>query len=197
VSGGDRAQFIGYGGPERREEILAAKKKRYREDEDYRRAILARSRASYRAKPGGRPRRGRNRPKPYMWPDGQLTVLIGLGQLADMCGVTKQAIRRYEARGVIPVNHLVDRRRRRWYPLEFANFLAPLLQQQAKRRSPLRCLALRVEQAWQQAVAEGTGRVLPREQENGSEEGHGGGSEEGYSSRDDGARAQDGEDRNW
>lgn len=182
----ERAQFISYGGPERREEILAAKRKRYREDEAYRKAIRDRSRASYQAKSSGRrPRRGRNRPKPYMWPDGKLTVLIGLGQLADMCGVTKQAIKRYEERGVIPINRLIDHRKRRWYPLEFASFLVPFFQDQAKRRIPLLRLSLRVEQAWQQALNEGTVHILPREREYGKR----------YRSRDDSACTQDSEDR--
>lgn len=186
MSGEERAQFISYGGPRRREEILASKRRRYQEDEVYRRAIRDRARANYQAKPGARPRRGRNRPKPFMRPDGKLTVLIGLGQLADMCGVTKQAIRRYEQRGVIPINRIVDHRGRRWYLLEFANFLAPLLQQQAKQRSPLRCLAERVEQAWQRAIEEGTGYVLPKEQEYGKE---------GHRGNDDRAGAPDREDR--
>lgn len=164
---GERASFISYGGPERRERVLAERQKRYQEDPDYRKAVKARAKASYT--PKGTPKykpRGRNRPKPYLLPGGRLTVLIGLGQLADECGVGKQAIRRYEDRGVIPRNFVRDHRGRRWYLRDFADFLVPLLRGQARRKEPLRSLSARVEQAWQIAKRGGTVYILPEEHEN-------------------------------
>jgi hypothetical protein len=166
---GERATFISYGGPERRERILAERRRRYQEDADYREAVKQRAKAGYKPSSGPKGKRkprGRNKPKPYLLPDGALTVLIGLGQLADECGVSKQAIRRYEDRSVIPRNFTRDHRNRRWYLRDFADFLVPLLQGQARRRELLRSLAVRVEQAWQTAVRSGTVHILPREYEN-------------------------------
>jgi len=164
------AQFVSYGGAERREKILAEKRRRYQEDEEHRRAVQERARAGYtpKARPSAR-KRGPNKPKPYVLPNGRLTVLIGLGQLAAECGVTKQAIRRYEEHGVIPRNHMVDDRNRRWYPRDFAAFLVPLLREQAKLREPLRCLAARVERAWRRAVESGAICPLPKESRDGEE----------------------------
>ena len=189
---GERAQFISYGGPEKREKILAERQRRYQRDADYREAVKQRAKAGYKPKKGERRPRGRNKPKPYLLPDGTLTVLIGLGQLADECGVSKQAIRRYEDRGAIPRNFMRDHRNRRWYLRDFADFLVPLLQGQSRRKEPLRSLAVRVEQAWQTAVRAGIVHILPREHENAV---HRREEDEGDRCCDDGSDQPYGEDR--
>lgn len=144
--------LISYGGDAaRRERILKQKRDRYKNDAKHRAAKLA---AAKRRKKSHKPscrRRGRNKPKVYTFPNGQLILLLGLGQAADICGVSKSTLRRYEAEGVIPLNRLVDRRGRRWYPKPFILWLSFLLQDQSRRREPLWCLKRRVEQAWAKA----------------------------------------------
>jgi hypothetical protein len=161
------AQFISYGGsPKRREQQLRRKKKRYHEDDEHREKKKAASRARYTpvAKRVKR-RRGRNKPRPWTLPDGRIILLIGLGQAADALSVSKQTLRGYEDREVIPVNRLVDSRGRRWYSQEFIEFLAPLLKDQSKLREPLWCLRSRVEQAWTKALEAGGIPLLQESQE--------------------------------
>ena len=142
--------LVSYGGDaERRERILKQKRDRYKKDEEHRAAKLAKSNSRYKKvkKPSGR-KRGRNKPKVHALPNGKLILLLGLGQAADLCGVSKQTFRRYETQSVIPLNRLVDAVGRRWYPKPFVEWLVPLLQRQSAQREPLWCLKRRVEQAW-------------------------------------------------
>lgn len=186
---GDWAQFVSYGGPVRREGILADKKRRYQEDPAYREAIKARARADYDPKPKRERRpRGPNKPRLFPLPGGGFTYLIGLGQLADKCGLSKQVLRRYEKDGVIPTNRLVDRGGRRWYSREFVEFLVPLLREQSNRREPLLVLASQVEQAWSKVSETGTIPIL-------GEYGDGDGEEEGKRRVHDGASDAHCEDR--
>jgi hypothetical protein len=131
------------------------KRKRYRNDQAHREVVKGRARSRYEPKkaPVRKPR-GRNKPRVIPVGDA-FVVFVGLGQLADACGLSKQVIRRYEERGVIPINRLTDERGRRWYPMQFVEFLAPLLQGQTKRKELLRSLRSRVEQAWTEATSTG------------------------------------------
>jgi len=144
------AQFISYGGSAaKRERILKQKRARYAADAEHRAAKQEAAKNRYRPvkEPSGR-KRGRNSDRAFALPDGSLIVLVSLGTLADFCGLSKQVISRYEKRGVIPLNRLVDSARRRWYPKLFAEWLAPLLRGQSELREPLWSLKARVEQAW-------------------------------------------------
>lgn len=145
--------LVSYGGnAELRERILKQKRERYAKDQKHREAKQKAAKGRYKPvkKPSAR-KRGRNKDKVHLLPDGRLIVLVGLGSLADLCGVSKQAICRYEKRRTIPINRIVDAAGRRWYPKPFAEWLAPLLQRQSAKREPLWRLKRRVEQAWQEA----------------------------------------------
>lgn len=163
-TGGDWAQFISYDSAEERQRALARKRRRYRTDDAYRKAKQAASRARY--KPKGRKKRsgrGRNKPRPYPY-QGRVILLVGLGQFSDETGVSKATLRRYEDKGIIPINRIIDERGRRWYPKEFVNWLAPLLIGQSQKREPHWSLKARVEREWGKALAEGM-PVLKEEQD--------------------------------
>jgi len=145
--------FVSYSGDaERRERVLRQKRLRYRNDLAHRSAKQEAAKARY--KPVQKPverKRGRNKPRVHALPSGRLVLLLGLGELADLCGLSKQVICRYEKAGVIPLNRIVDGAGRRWYPKPFAEWLASLLQNQSRLREPLWRLKRRVEQAWSKA----------------------------------------------
>ena len=146
--------LVSYGGDAgRRERILKQKRERYQRDLAHRAAKQAEAKARYKPvrTPSGR-KRGRNKDR-VTYVEGKAIILVGLGSLADLCGVSKTAINRYEKRGVIPLNRLVDSSGRRWYPKPFAEWLAVQLKNQSKKREPLWRLKGRVEQAWQEARA--------------------------------------------
>jgi hypothetical protein len=158
------SQFIAYGGsPEKRDKERKRKRDKYANDPEHREKKKAEARARYAAKRRDRIQklrraRGRNKPKPYILPNGKTTLLIGLGATADACGISKKTLVAYEERGVIPINRLIDVNSRRWYPKEFVAFLKPLLENQSSQREPLWRLKRRVERAWQEA--EGTIPIL-------------------------------------
>ena len=161
------AQFISYGGSaERREQSLARKNARYHRDQEHREAKKAAARGRY--KPVKQPKvgqRGRNKPRPLLY-EGEVILLVSFGVLSDETGLSKAALRRYEKSGVIPSNHMVDPRGRRWYPKPFVEFLGELLRGQAARREPLRVLKKRVEQAWGIARSHPEMPILKKEDEN-------------------------------
>ena len=152
---GDWAQFVSYDSAEARQRALARKRKRYQTDEKHRKAKQASSRARYKPKAGKkRSGRGRNKPRPYPH-EGRVILLVGLGHFSDASGISKATLRRYEDKGIIPLNRIIDERGRRWYPKEFVRLVAPLLLGQAQKRAPHWKLKARVEQAWAKALAEG------------------------------------------
>lgn len=153
---GDFAEFIAYGGdPEKRDKERKRKRDRYANDPELRAKKIAAAKARYEKRKKRiktlRKARGRNKPRPYMMPDGRMTILLSLGAAADECGVAKKTLISYEEREIIPINRLIDDNHRRWYPREFVAFLKPLLEGQSSRRDPLWKLKSRVEHAWDEA----------------------------------------------
>ena len=158
---GDLAHLVCYeGSPEKRDKERARKRKKYAADPELRQRKIAAAKARYRkqrqhgwAGDGGPPPkthlvRGRNKPRPWVMPDGRIITVVSAGEAADTCGVSKRTFVNYETRGVIPANRLMDERGRRWYPESFVSWLAVLLKNQSERREPLWRLRRRVERAW-------------------------------------------------
>jgi hypothetical protein len=158
MSGDDFAQFIAYGGSvEKRDKERKRKRDRYAEDPAYRMRKIEEAKRRYAERtaqtPKKRGKRGRNKPRPWVMPDGRIITLISVGAAADLCKLSKRTLINYETGGIIPTNRLIDQRGRRWYPKQFAEWLSELLSSQSEKREPLRTLKRRVERAWQQAQA--------------------------------------------
>jgi hypothetical protein len=130
-----------------REQYLAERRKRYRDDPAYREAVVARVKARYESK--GFAPRGCNKPRTITTLDGRLVIVIGLGAVSGLLGVSKKAVRRYMAEGIIePV--VIDDLGRKWFSKADAEVVAALVSGQSKRREPIWRLKRRVEQARQE-----------------------------------------------
>jgi len=154
-----------YGGsPEKRDKERERKRRRYAEDPELRRRKIDSAKSRYQKqkhigwagdagpppKKVGRRIGGRNKSRPWILPNGRVINLVGVGEAADICCVSKRTLINYETKGVIPCNRLKDERGRRWYPKVFAEWLSSLLKDQSETREPLWRLRRRVETAWRE-----------------------------------------------
>jgi len=155
---------------EKAERQRMQKKRRYRDDAEFAERVRGAARSRYVPKESPSERkRGRNKSRAQPIGD-QLVVCLGLGEAADRLGIHKTTLNRYEDRGVIPLNRLIDSRQRRWYPEAFVEFLAPIFKRQSDLREPLWRLRLEVERAWKEALEAGEIPVVePQPQEQSSE----------------------------
>jgi hypothetical protein len=107
--------------------------------------------SSKRRSKRGRPK-GPSKPRVVQMGDRDVTM-VNLSDAANRVGVSRRTFWNYDEHGVIPENKLVDEKGRRWYPLEFIEFLVPLLEDQGTKREPRWSVKRRVEQAWQEACS--------------------------------------------
>jgi len=106
--------------------------------------------------------RGRNQPR-TIEVDGSPVLVCGIGHAADAWNLSKKTIRAYEDAEVIPLNRVIDKLGRRWYPVAFVALLKPVLENQRTKRLPRWKLKDWVERVWKLALEQGTVSVLKEE----------------------------------
>lgn len=128
------------------EKVLAERRERYANDPEYAESIKESVRRQREKKTPSDKKRSFNRDKVIVV-DGVSVTLISSGKTAKMVGVSPKTIKHWEKKDYIPINRAKDRLGRRWYPLEFAMFLA---NQAANRPSDrLDEWSMQVKEAWQ------------------------------------------------
>lgn len=115
-------------------ELADQRKQRYRDDPEYCRKVLDRSKRRYqklrqaklkeRAKNPEPPRtRGRNKPRTHEI-DGVETTMFSVSEFADRVDRNVQTITKWEQERVIPPPTLIDEYGRRWYSEEHMDSIA-------------------------------------------------------------------------
>lgn len=106
-------------------ELLRRRKKRYRENEEFRTRQLQHT-ADWREKKrqDKHPRKRTPKPKDFQI-NGTQVECWSAGRTADFLGVDKKTVTNLEKNGTIPTNHVVALNRRRWWPVEFVRWLKP------------------------------------------------------------------------
>lgn len=125
--------------PEWREELLARRRARYKDDESYR------EKQKRRAK---RKTISQAAPSLKLLVHGEPVEFVPLSRAAALTGVSKKTFRVLDDTGVIPRHRFIDpTTKRRWYPLSYVEWLIPFLAEQRESRIPHWLLKERVGQA--------------------------------------------------
>lgn len=142
--------------PEKAEAIRERRRKKYANDETYRRRERERKRTS-RAKP----KFAKTYPKPKLYPVGdKIYELWSVGRVAETLGIHKRTLSGLEARGAIPINRYVDVNGRRWWPRVYVEWLQPYFDMKNNRKISSQEFSSRVWNDWSIMCSKGTLPVI-------------------------------------
>jgi hypothetical protein len=116
--------------PDAYQRHLEDRKKRYAEDEEFRESQLrynAAWREKKKKKNSKKPAVKRPRKPRTLDVNGKKVEFWSVGRMANTLGVCNRTITNLEKVGSIPINHLLDKRRR-WWPADFVLWLKPFFE---------------------------------------------------------------------
>ena len=131
--------------PDKAEEIRRRRRERYAEnaESERRRKRKERARKSSVVKRYPRPR--------LFTHNGELVEAWSVGRVADYWGIHKRTNSSLESREAIPINKFIDENKRRWWPVDFVEWLKPYFDLRSSKKITPREFTKRVWNDWTSA----------------------------------------------